>query len=524
MSPELSAAFAAVFVPNFILQAIARAEPELRAQPLAILEGHPPHDRAIAINRLAELLGVTPGMSKASAGQFGPLAFRARNPGAEEAAHAALLDAAWSVTPRVESFSPDTLLLDLSGLGALFGRHDELARRLAAAAATLGMSVQIALSGNVETARIVARALPGPTIVPAGEERRFLETLPVGMLCPSQELADVFARWGISTCKELASLPVLDLSEGVGQEGVRLHAIACGGGQRPLLLTEPAQRFEESLELEDAVEDLEALSFLLGRILDQLAARVSARALSIAVVHTQFELQPSFENAFDTRRDLLRSKPAPRLFPCTLELPVPTRDAKLLLKLLRLRLQAHPPGAPVQKIHMAAESSLARVTQGSLFVPASPDPDKLELTIARIAAVVGEGNVGSPRLLDSHRPDAFCMERFAAAPSETRGASTQTQITAPALALHLYRPPLPARVQLQQHKPVSVTFQGRAGKVLHASGPWRSCGEWWEEKPWQEDAWDLEIHFFAEPASPRGLYRFAFDGLLNQWFVRGMYD
>jgi len=538
--------FGAIYVPNFILQAIGRSEPELRAQPLAIIDGPSSTYQVVALNRLAQISGVALGMTKAAVSQFAQVTIRPRCKVEEEAAHAALLDVAWSITPRVEDAAPDTLLVDISGLGSLFGNEKDIAREIAARASTLGMDVHVGVSGNVETARIVARALPGPTIVPEGEERRFLETLPVGMLSPSQELSDIFDRWGVATCKALASLPVLSLSECVGQEGVRLHAIASGKGQRPLLPAEPAYQFEEWFELDEAVDDLESLSFLLGRLLDQLSARLSARALSIAAVQVNFELQPAFDNAFDTSRELLRVKLAPRNYSCDLELPVPTRDAKLLLKLLRLRLQSRPPGAPIQKIQMTAQSSLARVTQGSLFVPTAPDPDKLELTIARIASVVGEGNVGSPQLLDSHQPDAFLMRNFSGAtvtaPVFSGGSQRfakdgmrsgftnySREETTPQIALHVFRPPVPARVRLQRNKPVFAAFQyrtgqDRSGKVIHASGPWRTSGHWWEEKSWQEDSWDLEIIFSGESSPRHGFYRFSYDGLQEKWFVRGVYD
>jgi protein ImuB len=539
MSPAVL--FGAVYVPNFILQAIGRSEPELRTQPLAIIDGSPPTYQVIALNRLAELLGVARGMTKAAVGQFAQVTIRSRCKIREEAAHAALLDVAWSITPRVEDAAPDTLLIDISGLASLFGNEEQIAREIASRASAFGMSVHIAVSANVETARIVARALPGPTIVPEGEERRFLETLPVSILSPGLELSEVFDRWGVATCKALASLPVLSLSECVGQEGVRLHAIASGKGMRPLLLAEPTQHFEEWFELDEAVDDLESLSFLLGRLLDQLSARLFARAISIAAVQVNFELQPAFDNAFDTSRELLRVKPPPRTFSCDLELPVPSRDAKLLLKLLRLRLQSRPPGAPIQKIHMTAQSSLARVTQGSLFIPTAPDPDKLELTIARIASVVGEGNVGSPQVLDSHKPDAFHVQNFSAAATADFSSRNATKRflkrdvrnglknsaqkeTPPQIALHVFRPPLPARVQVQGNKPVLVSFQGCSGKVIHASGPWRTSGQWWEDRPWQEDTWDLEIEFSAESSSAHGFYRFSYDALLGKWFVRGVYD
>jgi protein ImuB len=535
-----AALFGAVYVPNFILQAIGRCEPELRTQPLAIIDGPPPTYQVVALNRLAEILGVAHGMTKAAVSQFAQVTIRTRCRVREEAAHAALLDVTWSITPRVEDAAPDTLLIDISGLTSLFGDTETIACEIVSRASTFGMHVHVAVSANVETARIVARALPGPTIVPEGEERRFLETLPVSMLSPSQELSDVFDRWGVATCKALASLPELSLSECVGQEGIHLQAIASGKGMRPLLLAEPAQHFEEWFELDEAVDDLEALSFLLGRLLDQLSARLSARVLSIAAVQVNFELQPSFDNAFDTSRELLRVKPPSRTFSCNLELPVPTRDSKLLLKLLRLRLQSRPPDAPIQKIQMVAQSSLVRVTQGSLFVPTAPDPDKLELTIARIASVVGEGNVGSPQLLDSHRPDAFHMQKFSNATADvhaSRSASKRfaknnlqnssnrhSTKEAPAIALHVFRPPMPARVRLQGNKPVFASFQGCSGKVVHASGPWRSSGQWWEDQPWQEDAWDLEIIFSGESPAAHGLYRFCYDGLQEKWFVRGVYD
>jgi protein ImuB len=80
---------------------------------------------------------------------------------------------------------------------------------------------------------------------------------------------------------------------------------------------------------------------------------------------------------------------------------------------------------------------------------------------------------------------------------------------------------------LQNEQPSQVFFQGRSGEVVHASGPWRTSGEWWEEKPWQEDAWDLEILFSKESSANQavvGFYRVFYDQLQNKWFVRGVYD
>ena len=97
----------------------------------------------------------------------------------------------------------------------------------------------------------------------------------------------------------------------------------------------------------------------------------------------------------------------------TLRLPVPLLDPKVFLKLLHLDLNANPPGAPIVKIHLSAEPVRPRATQSGLFLPPSPEPEKLELTLARIAGIVGQDKVGSLQLLDTHRPEGFLMRHFA---------------------------------------------------------------------------------------------------------------
>jgi protein ImuB len=518
-------AFAAIFIPNFRLQAVVRCEPELSVRPIALIDGHAPTYQVVAVNRLATRLGVAEGMTKIAATQFPGVEIRPRGKLQETTAHAVLLDVAWSFSPRMEDTAADTVLIDLQGLTALFGSYENIAANMVAKCAEMGLTVHVAIAANVETAHVVARSLPEATVIPEGQEAKFLESLPVQMLSLSEELREVFERWGVKTCKALASLPVISLSECVGQEGVRVHAIASGDGARSLVIAEPAHCFEEFFELEDAVEDLEPLSFLLGRLLDQLCARLAARSLAVRAIHLHLTQQPSFESAFDSCGEAIRKKELPNDYVCTLEMPVPCRDAKLLLKLVRLRLQSTPPHAPVQKIHMLAEPSFPRVTQGGLFVPEAPDPEKLELTIARIAHVVGEGNVGSPQLMDSHRPDSFRMHRFsvasasASAPPFDRGGKMETKV-----GFRAYRPPVFTKVNLRGGRPTNVAFLGRSGEVLHASGPWRTSGDWWEDNPWQQDAWDVEVNFPYETPPSQGFYRICFDSRQKKWFVLGAYD
>ncbi len=536
-------AFACIFVPNFPLQAVIRAEPALGERALALIEGNPPLCSVVAVNEKAAQMEIEIGMTKTDAEQFAGAEFRPRSPAQEKTTHAALLDIGWSVSPRIEDTAQDTIVLDLSGLASLLGSEKDISAHLAEHASVCGLLVNVAIASNVETALIAARGFAGITVIPAGGESQYLSGLPASALLPSIETAEILSRWGVATCGDFVKLPILDLSERLGQEGVRLHALARGASVRSLVIVEPVHLFEEEMELDDAVEELDPLSFLLGRLLDQLCARLTARSLGAATIRVRFELESSFENAVDIREEFPAQK-RPGLYEKEIQLPVPTRDSKMLLKLLRLRLQLNPPVAPIQKIALVAEAALPRATQGGLFLPSFPDPEKLELTIARIAHVVGEGNVGSPLLTDTYRPGDFQMRRFltpreaAKTDRDSDGACharRQRANSKLSTSFRVFRPAVPAKLDLHAGCPTRVAFHGLRGEVIAASGPWRTSGDWWREDPWQQEEWDLEIHFEAEPEqrgrfssagvrSNSGMYRFYYDSLRRGWFVRGVYD
>ena len=532
--------FASIFVPNFWLQAVVRAEPALRERGLALIDGNPPLWRVVAIDTVAAQTGIEIGMTKTDAEQFAGVEIRPRIPAQEKIAHAALLDVGWSMTPTMEDTAPDAIVLDLSGLTSLFGREEDIGAHLSTRLTTCGLHGNVAIASNIETALIAARGFAGITVIPPGEESHRLGELAVRVLSPSDETAEILERWGVATCADLARLPVLDLSERLGQKGVCLHARARGASLRSLVIAEPADSFEEEMELDDPVEELEPLSFLLGRLLDQLCERLTARALGAASLCIRFDLQPSFENSVATQESFWTQKQSGR-YEKQMHLPVPMRDSKMLLKLLRLRLQRHPPNAPIQKITLRADATRPRVIEGNLFLPSVPDPEKLELTIARIVHVVGEGNVGSPSLTNTHRPGDFEMQRFLISQDAPKinsrcdraqnRADKRADGAIPA-SFRVFRPVIPAKLDWHTGLPKRVALQDLRGEVSTASGPWRTSGDWWREDSWQQDEWDLEIHFqdaversFSHGLPPNsGIYRFFYDSLRRGWFVRGVYD
>jgi protein ImuB len=543
--------FAAIHIPDFIVQAVVRGEGALRERAVAIVEGTPPLWSVVAANRRAVQVGIELGMAKSQAAQFTGVEIRHRSPAQEKTTHEALLDLGWSVSPRVEDTAPDTIVLDLAGLSSLFGTEEKIAQELAKCGSGLSLSARIAVAENIEVAILAARGMPGITLIPPGEEAKRLRALPVHTLLPAPEILETLTRWGVETCGRLAALPVIQLSERLGQEGVRLHTLARGALVRSLVLAKPSDNFQEEMELDDSVEELESLSFVLGRLLDQLCERLAARSLSARSIRMEFDLERSFEKGLQLSAHADQHKMLPHKFEKILALPVPMRDSKLLLKLARLRLQSDPPPAAVLKIMICAEADWVRTTQRGLFLPASPEPEKLELTMARLANLVGDANVGSPQLMDTYRPDAIRMERFKLAQEAASGRrkkpiatadksveknSSASRMTKPANGFRLLRPSVPARVELREGLPARVFFYGVHGEIVTASGPWRTSGEWWQD-PWDQAEWDVEVRFssnaqknkrssnaLSNPAGERGLYLIYYDLRQQGWFLRGMYD
>ena len=442
-------------------------------------------------------------------------------------ANLSLPEFAYNFSPVVEEARGGTVVLDVDGCELLFGSAYELANEVASRAKKsrskggLESTVSVAIAANPDAAIHVATRLQGITFVSPGEELTCLGEFPVDHLDYSlvnvekklaDEILETLKLWGIRTFADFASLPVPGVSERLGQAGVRLQQLAAGKTERHLKVKQPAPVFTYSMELEHALTELEPLSFVFAPLLHQLCAALNAYALATNELCVVMQLED-------------QTTPERRL-----TLPYPMRDHKVFLKLLLLDTEMHPPPAAVRSVSITCEPVKPRVLQNGLFAPLAPAPDKLEFTLARLAKLVGEQNIGSPTLLDTHRPDAFSMKRFTLATkpdSRKRGkAISQFAIrnSQSALGFRMFRPPLRAIVQVEQGCPTQISAWSKHrsvyGKVVSLAGPWRTMGDWWRDDRWARDEWDVTI----ERSGQQAVYRIYRELKTENWFVEGNYD
>ncbi|MDX1382610.1 MAG: DNA polymerase Y family protein, partial [Thermoanaerobaculia bacterium] len=380
---------ACIHCPLVPLAARLRSEPELLDQALAVFEGNGHLARVVAATRPARRAGVRTGLTLPQARALVPkLVARARDEECESSALEALLEVAESFSPRVERESDGTAFLDIDGLDRRFPGDDpehEIGRGLVHALDREGLPARVGIASNKLAAQVAAGLLPTPTVVPAGEEKAFLARLPLERLAPQIGIAEVLERWGLRTIGDFARLPAAEVASRLGEEGRRLHASARGIDLHPLVPRVPPPDFREGMNLEWPLVTLEPFLFLARAALDRLCHRLATQGLGCSKLDFSLRLEP---DGYHER---------------SITLPSPTGDAKTLLTLVRLDLEAEAPGAPVVGFTFSAHPDKPRSAQLSLFGPAALSPEKLATTLARLFALLGPGRVGSPRTADGHR-------------------------------------------------------------------------------------------------------------------------
>jgi len=482
---------ACLHVPELSLVAALRAEPQLCAEPLAVVQaGRDLGGRAHVLGATPAAQGVEVGQMLAEARAICPrLLAREASPERERAVAQAAREAAAAVSPRVEEAGPGLVYLDASGLESLIGDDRAVARAVVAAAERVGVRAAVGLASSKSVARLAAQAasadltLEATTsgvgggafrVVPPDEQREFLAGLPLFALELPDELQESLRRFGLHSLGEVASLPPGPLAARLGPEAALLSRLARGEDASALTARPEPDRFEEGEELEWDASSIEPLLFVWKALLDRLAQRLLARGLMARELLLGLRLA---DGSWDER---------------ALDLAAPTREVAALLQLLRLSVESRPPPAGVRAIRLSAVTTREVLEQMPLFGARGASPTQLAAAVARLSALVGPERVGRPVAPDRWAPFAAGSGKFAPPPPPGVPIPAPVEVSLAARAL---RPPRTADVRCDASgTPLLVIGEGAlGGRVVASAGPWRTVAEWWTEAPVALDAYDLEL-------------------------------
>lgn len=503
--------FACLYAREFPAQASLRLRPEICNKPCVVLDGEPPLQHLCSLNSKARALGLVPGMTRIEAETFSNITILTRSRIEEGTARAALLECADFFSPRIEDQSSDDAFLcviDISGTEKLLGSPPQLGRTLLRRVKALHVQASLIIGSNVSAIVALARGSSNRlSLVPCGEESKALASLPLSVLDLSEAHHEIFSLWGIHTLGMLAALPEEALIARLGQEGKRLRQLARGELSHFFRPIESSFSLIEHMELDTPVELLDSLLFVIGMMLHQLILRASARIFALASVTTTLSLDNGMRHTRTVRTAL------------------PSNIKDLWLKLIHLDLEAHPPSAAILALTVSAEHGVTSEVQMGLFSPSLPEPARLDVTMARIRAIVGEANVGYAQLKDTHRNTAVA-ESFSVLPFTVPSrapvlfSANQSQS-----GVRQIRPPEPLTVFLKGKRPAGFIFHDTQYWVEQAYGPWLSSGEWWGAEPGSHGQWDLTARSEGGAMLCCCLaFDSVRDGLPSVWSMVALYD
>ena len=493
--------YAAIHAAEFPAQSILRLRPDLHNTPVVVLDGVAPQERVCSQNLHARKRGVVPGITRLEVEELSGICILSRSVETEIAGREVLLECMSKFSPRIEeTFATNAcgFVLDISGTERLFGPPMILAQSLRAAIASTGFRASVAVSHNFDTARIKCEFTRGITVISSEQESAALATIPIASLRLEEAHCETFALWGIGTLGELAELPEEELIARLGQYAKLWLKLSRGTAEHPFQPIEAMFELKEHIEFEPPVEQLDSLLFVAANMIGNLVSRATGRALALVTltVRMSLEKQLVYERVI---------RPA-----------IPSNDRKFLLKLLQLEIAAHPPQAAIASLTLTSDTGQQSKVQLGLFAPQTPEPSRLDITLARLKALVGKDRVGSPFLNDTHRGGSFEMENFTI-PNQ----STSLQDATVRVSLRRMRPPRPLRVQTHFAKPASFRDGADLYDVQVAYGPWNSSGCWWSVHKWDLEEWDVIVtNNLGESIGCLIVH----DNLKDQWLLDAFYD
>ena len=538
--------WACLLFPTLPLDVFARAQsPEQGTQPFAVVTaGHYP--RVVAVNAPAFDAGIRNGHLISAALALAPeLRMRERDNEAETHALAQIATSVLTFTPSASLAPPDAVLAEIGSSLRLFRGLRPLVARLVQGTQALGYEPRLGLAPTPGAALLCARAgRTYPDIAAAYSAEAHLpeahsaqtdspqtqsaqtplaQTQLAEILAPiSLQLLDLpdatratLASAGITTFGALTALPRDGLARRFGAELVHMVDRILGHSVDPRVPFVPPPHFASRLDLPAPVHEVEALTFGVRRLVQELATWLTARGLGVV----RFQLALAHER-YVQQRGGMRETCVP------LTLGAPTRTGAHLLSVLRERLARVELPAAVEAITLTSMETASQAGRNLGLLPGDEAvPGEVPL-VDRLRARLGDDAVTLVFPHAEHRPEHALRENFPGnaggrlpSPALRRGGSIGSKIATNMQLANSSMPDAPRPVWLLAEAQPLAHLLEREPWILK-DGPERIESGWWDGADVRRD------YFIAENLRGERVWiyrdhRYGTDH--GEWFLHGFF-
>lgn len=529
----------AVWLPNWPLQRLLRKNPALVGRPVTLKHRTQRGECVAACSVEAYARGARVAMPIAEA-----LALGGKQDGWHHAEHDRAADrealvrlAQWchrfSPTIGLEDVTacdlpwPETLLLDATNLGPLFGSEAAWVDQVQRGFEQLQLRTRITLADNIAVAWAATHysdaspvennpAKPRPLIVPPGVAAGPLASLPVEALRLPPATVQLLVRLGVVEVDQLLALPRDQLRSRFGQELLLRIDQALGRIDEVIEATPPPAEFIVDQQLEHPVAKREHVEHIVDQLIQRLAHLLTAQNVGALQMACRFDCQSGAPAILQAGwfRPAHRAEHLLEIVQMHLE--------RLLLPGavtgIQLRVVQHAPLERRQRVLFDAEASLDKSWQLAALV------DRLTGRLGRQAVVRSRLHHDAQPELAYREEPLIGGKRSKAATSKRRRQPTRPGALDRPLQL-LERPAAldgfaaqrdPPQAGPSSGPPQHFHYAGRQYHVARSWGPERIETGWWRKRSVSRDYYRVE----TTDGQRFWLYRCLRS---RKWFLQGIF-
>ena len=314
-----------------------------------------------------------------------------RAPDADPSPFVPMLDALDDLSPRIEAIDLGVALIDITGLGPMWGPERKIAARAVMLARGVApLAVRAGIGDNRWMASLAARLarFERPEAPAAFRilERDELPELPLTLLPADAAIRQRFVLFGLTQMRQLAELPRSAVGAQFGAAGERLQALARGHDPRPLAPRRRPERVESGATFDPPLDGVGAVALTLRRLSAELCERLAKRHLAPgrAALTLQLEDVPAIRVAQPFPQPALEPDWIARLLLSRLEAAARTRHS-----------HEDEPGEPrVASVHLAFDRLADPATrQLPAFEARAGRWEELRWSLERIRHRFGSGRL-----------------------------------------------------------------------------------------------------------------------------------
>ncbi len=513
---------ACVDLPDLPMELLLASVPSWAGLPAAVVARDKPQAEILWVSPEARRAGVRPGMRYAQGlSLVADLRASVVSHSEIEAEVADLVRLLHAFSPYVEVSSEEhgVFWLDASGLSPLFPSLWDWARAIWGAMGGRGRRATVVVGFRRFAVYAVARAREGVHVLATPEEEKAaLHGVELARLRMDPDLYETLARLGIRTLGDFLRLPSQEVSRRLGEAAHRLHAMASGRIHDPFVPTPSKEPVACVIQIDEPEGDSVRLLFLVRRHLHRLLWQLSQRGEALRELEIRFGMEPQGSPGERVRRHGEGPGLAPsqggsvsrtdRIRPAD-----PTLDERLMMELVRLRLEAAPLPAPAVEMGLTAFGAPADRRQLQIFSERPRrDLAAADRALARLRAELGDEAVVRARLTEGHLPEA----RFSWEPLGHLSEPRPRPNPRPVLVRRLYTPPISLGARPRHEPDGWIVRDLRCGPVVRMWGPYTVSGGWWR----------TEVHrsyYFLETMRGDILWVY-YDGPRRRWFLHGQVE